>query len=249
VNLARDVTAVIATTGRPTLERAITSVRQLLPGATVMLVPSSGAFARVTGHALADAVLNPTDNLYQAWNLAVTRIRDGHVCFVNDDDYLEGRVLVPEGLLNNQVINLRFRRTDRPETPPVSGILSTRLTRNIDLLHSNRRGNINSYLWPRDIFNQVGYFDESYSIAADLEWMIRLLDLSPRVVAASGPTYVQTRGLRRLSSLEVNGGQALQDAERIMAIVREKEPSPMVRAMFWVWLRKMRQTSRKRATG
>jgi hypothetical protein len=246
--VTRDVTVVIATTGRPTLERAIASVRQLLPGAKVMLVPSSGAFARVTEDPFADAVLNPTDNLYQAWNLAVTHIRDGYVCFVNDDDYFEGRGLIPAELPHNEIVNLRFRRTDRREAPPVSGILSTRLTRTIDLLHSNRRGNINSFLWPRGIFELVGPFDESYSIAADLEWMIRLLDLSPRVVSIAGPTYVQTRGLHRLSSMEENGDQALQDAERIVELIRGREPSSMVRAMFWVWLTRMRHALRRSVT-
>lgn len=212
----RPITVVIATIGRPTLRRAVDTALQCLPGARIIIAPAVGLSSALRATMPTHEMISETSSLYEAWNTAIENIATGHIIFVNDDDYLVGPPLPMHEFRSDSIVNLRFRLADRPPRVSLSRILPGRASRTFDLLHSNRRGNINSYLWPRAVFSDVGPFDTSFLVAADLEWMLRCMAHHPRIHSVRGPVYVQTRGPDRLSSMHRNRAAILLEARRLV---------------------------------
>ena len=245
------LTVVIATVGRPTLRASVLSAQSRLPEASILLVPSKSVSQEQLQRLPGIATLAPTESLYSAWNSAVNQIESGRILFLNDDDYLAGEPLEGDWARrrDHEVINLPFRRSEAPPRPSLGRIAPCRTTRMIDLFHSNGRGNINSYLWPRSLFSEVGPFDESLRIAADIDWMSRSFGRGThRVVQVRSPTYVQTRRPGRLSDPSAHG-QRLSEEVRVVAdsMRRRGRTGPVLSAALELWVRSVERRVKRSA--
>jgi hypothetical protein len=242
------LTVVIATVGRPTLQRAVSSARALLPGAGIVFAPSSRVDAGTLELLPGDAILPPTDSLYGAWNESVRHARPGRIMFLNDDDYLRGQPLDREWLPTDAdtLVNIPFRREGARPRLSLSRFIPTRSMQIVDLLHSNGRGNINSFLWPVSMFEKFGHFDESLAIRADVEWMSRSVHRWRRVVQARRPTYVQTRGPDRLSSASTNGDRLTEEARVLAATLHHRHrPGKAMSSALDLWVRNVERSTRR----
>jgi hypothetical protein len=116
----------------------------------------------------------------------------------------------------------------------------------LDLLHSNSRGNINSFLWPKALFDMYGRFDQSFRIAGDIEWMSRHVGENYGVIQTPGPLYVQARDSDRLSSTASQNGLLASEVRRVAETIRLREQSGRsLAAALNVWVR----TTERRARG
>ena len=236
------LTAIVATIGRPSLERTITSVEHALPGAQVLVMPSPASAEAVGRRFPQLTVGTPTEGLYEAWNVAVQRIETTHCVFVNDDDYLEGAPLdvsSTAALDRNELIVLPFVREGRRRTPPsLTRIVRAPSPLLIDLLRATRLM-INTVIWPRTIFDEVGVFSEDYRVRGDAEWMCRLSKHRVRFIWASAPRYVQNRAADRLSSAAgPNRDLLFDEAVRLADELTSRPGSTRTNAMVmkaWLW--------------
>ena len=236
------LTAIVATIGRPSLERTIASVEHALPGAQVLVMPSPASAEAVGRRFPQLTVGTPTEGLYEAWNVAVQRIETTHCVFVNDDDYLEGAPLdvsSTAALNGNELIVLPFVREGSRRTPPsLTRIVRAPSPLLIDLLRATRLM-INTVIWPRTIFDEVGQFSEHYRVGGDTEWMFRLSGQRFRFIWASGPGYVQSRGPDRLSSAVGPNralllAEAVKFADEVMSRSGKNRRTEMV-TRIWLW--------------
>lgn len=219
------LTAIVATLGRPSLATTVKSIRQFLPSAGVSLVPTASAAQGVREAFPDERVLEPAHGLYAAWNAAIRAAKTSHVMFINDDDVLVGTPARPSGLeriVEDRLTFLPFRREDRwlvqPSLTRLRGSDAIRLG---DVLRGTRVM-INTGVWPVSLFDEVGYFDESYRIAGDTEWLQRLVGRPFAFAWPAGPTYLQKRGAGRLSSrTPENRAQLLEEAQRVRAAIEQ----------------------------
>lgn len=211
---------IVATTGRPTLGDAIVSAVQRLPVAEIVIAPAPGVVIPNVPVPVDVRLVRPTSNLYEAWNVAVTAAKGPLVCFLNDDDAYEGPVIEQDLLRSAEIVNLCLKLEGRRTHASVSARRANGRLTPVDLFQANRAGNINSYIWPKELLSRIGQFDETYSISGDIEWMQRLVGLDLNVKWLSGLTYVQRRGQGRLSSWGDNRQLMIEEARRVVASAR-----------------------------
>lgn len=235
------LTAVVATIGRPSLQRTLSSIETHLPGAQVVLVPAPDVEAtlreRFPSHVVGPAV----DDLYSAWNAGLRLVDSSHCIFVNDDDRLEGRPLRSDDMPRSasDLTVLRFTRDgERRTQPSMTRLLRSRSPMLIDILRGTRVM-INAVLWPIELFDEVGSFSSKYRIRGDAEWMQRLAGHSFRFRWARGPIYVQDRSGDRLSSRSGPNEQRLLTEANVLARHIIEQPGRSFThaaiAKAWLW--------------
>lgn len=214
------ISLIVATIGRPTLVDAIVSAVQRLPVAEVIIAPAPDVVIPDVPVSADVRLVRPTFGLYEAWNVAVTAANGPLICFLNDDDVYEGSAIDQALLQSADVFSLCLKLDGRSTRASVSARLANGRLNPVDLFHANRAGNINSYIWPKDLLFRIGPFDETYRISGDVEWMQRLVGLDLNVKWLSGLSYVQRRGEGRLSSWGENQSRLVEEAERVVESVR-----------------------------
>ena len=142
------LTVIVATTGRTTLADAVRTTAGRLPVERFLIVPAERPIDPEVAARADVQVLAPVAGLFAAWNAAVAEVTTSHAMFVNDDDRLDGPPLASDVLDADRPVNLPFRRAGGPVRRSVSVSIGSAIVRPVDLLHANRAGNINSFLWP-----------------------------------------------------------------------------------------------------
>lgn len=245
------LTAIVATVGRPSLERTVVSIERCLPGAEILLMPSTSSEQdvrrRFPGHSIGLA----TDDLYGAWNTAVQQVQTTHCIFVNDDDRLDGSPLPrsaysspDKGLL---VVLPLVRQGRRATQPSLTRLLRRPSPVLADLLRGTRLM-INTVIWPISLLHEVGGFSSDYRIRADAEWMQRLGQRRFSFRWVKEPRYVQGRGADRLSSSSgPNRPRLLKEAELLASRILQTSELGYSGAMVTtLWLWNMRRVLRVR---
>ena len=239
------VTAIVATLGRPTLDRALSSVRDAISGAQIVMVPSRSAERQVRTRYADIATIDSVDGLYAAWNAEIQHASTEYVMFINDDDELCGRPVHLEGPDRGDRATIGFLPLQRGFAPVGQQSLTRLLKSNslavVDLLRGTRVI-INTGIWPRELFDLVGQFDTSYRILGDKEWLLRLAAHDLNIRWLPGPTYRQGRQEGRLSSLAPsNIDLVLEESERISAVIlRSDHRGLMDRRAAQLWLLSLR---------
>ena len=237
---------IVATAGRPTLVDAIVSAVQRLPVGEIIIAPAPDVAIPDVPVPADVRLVRPTSNLYEAWNVAVSAAKGPLVCFLNDDDVYAGSAIGRELLQSADVLNLCLTLEGRRAHTSVSARRANGRLAPIDLFHANRAGNINSYIWPKDLLLQTGPFDESYRIRGDIEWMQRMVGLDLNVKWLSGLTYVQRRGEGRLSSWGDNRLLLIEEARRVVESVRRRHgrfSSVALLGQAWIGAMRLRRAA------
>jgi len=149
---------------------------------------------------------------------------------------LDGPPLASDVLDADRPVNLPFRRAGGPVRRSVSVSIGSAIVRPVDLLHANRAGNINSFLWPRSVLDRVGRFVTTYRSCGDIEWLLRFVALEVPVRWLDTPTYVQGRGPERLSAWVGNGPTIAEERTRLAGVVTaELGPRSATSLLFGAW--------------
>lgn len=215
------VSVIVATIGRSTLPQSIKSAVDRLPVSEILIAPAPDVVLPPLPVSARVEVLRQTTNLYAAWNLAVSAARAKHVFFLNDDDLLEGPPLEPMVLNSGGAVNIRLRLEGRRTRSSVSAARGNGRIAPLDLFHANHAGNINSFLWPRELFRRFGTFPESMRIRGDIDWMQRLVGADLDVQWLDHPTYVQSRGADRLSSWSRDRPELIAEAVAVVESIQK----------------------------
>lgn len=232
---------IVATIGRGSLVDAISSAIDRLPVAEVIIAPAPHVAIPALQVPADVRLVSPTSNLYEAWNLAVLAAKFPSVCFLNDDDCLDGPGIEPNLVQGVDILNMRLRLDGRRANTSVSARRANGRISPVDLFHANRAACINAYIWPRKFLIQMGPFDTTFRIAGDVEWMQRLVDSDLNVKWLSRLTYVQRRGKGRLSSWGENGPLIIEEAQRVVeAAARRHGNLSIVALLGRAWLGAMR---------
>ncbi len=115
------------------------------------------------------------DGLAQAWNQAVRASSGDLIAFLDGDDYwlpgnleTQSRLLEERPELAGSLGRVKFELM--PGEPPPPGF-------RMNLLEGDHIGPMpGNALVRREVFESVGYFDESYRLSMDVDWFARIKD-------------------------------------------------------------------------
>lgn len=237
VLVAMSLTAIVATRGRDSLSRSLSSAAERLPITEFLLVPAPDAVLPSLPVGLPVRQVRSERGVYAAWNAGIAAATSSHLLFLNDDDWIEGNGMEAAELSRGAVWCLPFRCDGRRARPSVSRALRSERLRSPDLFTANRAGNINAYLWPVELFERLGGFSTDFRVRGDIEWMQRLVGVRLGIRWLTGPTYVQSRGPARLSSWLGNESLLVDEARCVRDAIRMthgKGSIPSTLATLWV---------------
>lgn len=168
---------------KETIERALQSVRsqtyQNLEHIVIDGGSTDGTLDVIESHRRNSMVIisEPDHGLYDAMNKGVKKSTGDIVCFLNSDDYYSSKETISEVVENFKKYNLDFCLTDveffhsrRPEK-------KTRVYRSKSF--KPRRlawGFMPAHpglFSKREVFEKCGYFDTTFKISGDYEWIVR----------------------------------------------------------------------------
>jgi glycosyltransferase involved in cell wall biosynthesis len=230
------LTAVVATRGRDSLPRSLTSAAERLPITEFLLVPAPDAVLPSVPAGLPVRQVRSEGGIYAAWNTGIAAATSSHLLFLNDDDWIEGNGMEAVGLNPGDVWCLPFRCDGSRTRPSVSLALRSKRLRAPDLFTANRAGNINAYLWPIGLFDRFGRFSTDFRVRGDIDWMQRLVGERLGIRWLAGPTYVQSRGPARLSSWQGNESLLVDEAYGVRDSIRRthgRASIPSTLASLW----------------
>lgn len=203
------ITIIVASFNRArTLQRCIDSVARQTYASRELLVIDGGSkdgsvdILRANGGKIDRWVSEADRGIYHAWNKGVALARGDWMCFLGADDYLhDPRAL--EGMSAHLA-------AASPEQRIVYGrVMMVDANRveiaRLDMSWAGARARFmgGTYCLPtpgvmfhRDLFREHGLFDESFSVAGDYEFLLRVLKTSePRYVANIAVTDMQYGGV------------------------------------------------------
>lgn len=216
------------------------------------LIVMDGASADATAELLktsADVVTRwrsePDRGIYHAWNKALREARGEWICFLGADDWLSDpqafERLAPTlqaGGHGCRVVYSRVRRVD-----PAGGVVDElgepwqRARRRLLRGHCLPQPGLMHH---RSMFELHGRFDESFSVAADYEFLLRELKSRPAFYV---PVVTVTMLFRGLSARPENFYQILGETRRALALHGLQPPRlpwAYSTACAWLYLRMRR---------
>jgi glycosyltransferase involved in cell wall biosynthesis len=241
------ITIIVASFNRArTLQRCIDCVARQTYASRELIIIDGGStdgsvdIIRANGAYIERWVSEPDRGIYHAWNKGVALARGDWICFLGADDYLHDL-----HALEGMAVHLAAAS---PEQRIVYGQVimvdaSLREIARLGMPWASARASFmrGTYCLPtpgvmfhRDLFRVHGLFDESFRVAGDYEFLLRVLKTSvPRYVADIAVTEMQYGGI---SSRPENTLVSLRE----MRAARVKHGLPAFNLYYFAALLKVR---------
>lgn len=250
LNESRDIPPLISVivavyNGAETLQQCIDSVaRQRYPNTELIIIDGGSSDGTVDAlkanqEKIAYWVSEPDGGIYNAWNKGLARAQGEWICFIGADDYFwDTEVLehvaaqlltVPAGIriAYGRIMLLNSRGEPLYPIGEPWPIVKQRFKQSMCIPHPG-------LMHRRSLFEQHGYFDESFRIAGDYELLMRELKTGDAVFM---PDLIVI-GMRQggISSDPVNSLTALRENRRVQRLHGQRLPG-------WRWLAGMAKVS------
>lgn len=141
-------------------------------------------------------VSEPDNGIYDAWNKAFKLAKGDLICFCNSDDILpDDCIKIAVSSISSMKNKIFYGDVKMFSEKDINFRLLDFAEHDINFLYRGFRFRTTSLFIPRSTFDDVGFFDTSFKIAGDSEWLLRALHKNFKFEKLGHVVYMSDGGI------------------------------------------------------